>query len=106
VFGDEKYKLHPIDFEKGSEYPVDIIRGVKLFLLLFGLFSFMVLTAPEYIQCKHCEPDEFLDLFGIPGDSTNFVCQFISLPSLVLHLLLLNVGDLTPALPLKPFLPN
>jgi hypothetical protein len=41
-----------------------------LTLLIFAsLFSSLILTSPEYVQCQHSIPDEFLDLSGIPKNS-------------------------------------
>jgi len=37
--------------------------------LFFSLLSSLTLTSPEYIQCNHPVPDEFLDLSGILKNS-------------------------------------
>jgi hypothetical protein len=62
ALGDENYRLHPIDFEIRFLVSSSIMGGIKL--LLSDLFSSIVLTTPEYVQCKNCEqPDEFSSLF-------------------------------------------
>ena len=39
-------------------------------LLLLSLFSSLGFTAPVYVDCQDPEPDEWLDIFGMPQSIT------------------------------------
>ncbi len=49
--------------------------------MLFILYSPLILTAPEYVECETLYPDEFLDLFGIPENSITSAAIYKLYPS-------------------------